>query len=180
MKLNKLQTIVTGLSLLISLSATAQIAHSQPQINQQINPRLRIDPRLLELNLSPSISGNIINGGSNNGGKPDFTCNQIEIYVAEASFPAPQNGGISLPQYQQIGKSTWGTGDITSGCQYTLPIASAAIGKQLHLFARSPQKWTTSVNAVDISPSGWANPIKINKNQQLKDINMSITATLIK
>jgi hypothetical protein len=134
----------------------------------------------IQLIPTTSISGVITNGGSNNGGQPNFTCNEIKVYVAESFTPAPSDGGIALPEYKQIGSIVKAKGNIATGCQYTLSVASAAIGKSVHVFAISPDKWTTFINSVSISPNNFSNPIQVNKNDHLKNMNLTIRATAIK
>jgi hypothetical protein len=176
------QTTITAVTLLGSLIATAGIAVAE------LKPNLDIRPGNIELNrpqlqlIRTSISGKITNGGSNNGGQPDFACSDISVYVAVALPPSPPQGepGISLPNYQKIGKPVKAQGNITTGCEYTLYIPSSGMDKPIYLFATSPDKWTTSVDVVDISPVGWTNPLQITLGQKLANKDMRITATLIK
>lgn len=183
MKLNNFKIAATALTLLASLPTLTTVANAQPQIllQQPVILQPRINPDILQLAPVAQISGTIANGGSNNGGQPNFICNEIEIYAAQAVPSAPPvGGGISLPEYKKIGQSVKATGNIASGCEYTLPLTAGAINKPIYLFATSPEKWTTAVNVVDISPVGWNNSIQVSKNQSLNNMNMRITATLIK
>ncbi|MBW4575029.1 MAG: hypothetical protein KME08_07065 [Aphanothece sp. CMT-3BRIN-NPC111] len=182
-KLSK--TLVAAVTVLTSLAATAGLAGAQirPTL-EPIKPRLEINPGLFPpLIVFSSISGNITNSGSNNGGQPDFACQDIEVYIAEAiPAPPPPPGelGLSIPNYKKIGQSVKATGNIQVSCQYNLSVPTSATGKPIYVFATSPQKWTTSVNVVYISPTGWNNPVQVNKGEHLKNKNMRITATLIK
>ena len=169
-------------AILTSLSTSAGIAVAQLKPNLEIRPgRIEINRPQLQL-ITTSISGKITNGGSNNGGQPNFACSDISVYVAVALPPSPPQGepGISLPNYQKIGQSVKAKGNIATGCEYTLYVPSSGIGKPIYVFATSPQTWTTSVNAVDISPVGWTNPLQVTKGQKLQNKNMRIRATLIK
>ncbi|BCL33773.1 hypothetical protein [Nostoc sp. MS1] len=157
---------------------TAQNAMADSVI--KIERKVEVPNIPIQLIPTTSISGVITNGGSNNGGQPNFTCNEIKLYIAENVTPPPSGSGITLPEYKQIGNVVKAQGNIATGCQYTLPIASKAIGKSVYVFAISPNKWTTFINSVDISPNNFSNPIQVNKNEHLKNMNLTIRATAIK
>ncbi|AFZ14389.1 hypothetical protein Cri9333_3566 [Crinalium epipsammum PCC 9333] len=168
--------------ILTSLSTSAGIAVAQLKPNLEIRPgNIEINRPQLQL-ITTSISGKITNKGSNNGGKPNFACSDISVYLAIALPPSPPQGepGISLPNYQNIGKSVKAQGNIATGCVYTLYVPNTGIGKPIYVFATSPEKWTTSVNVVDISPVDWTNPLQVTKGQKLENKDLRITATLIK
>ncbi len=158
-----------------SMSASSAMADSIIKVQRPIDINQNI-----QLRPTTSISGVITNGGSNNGGQPNFTCNEIQVYVAENIAPPPSGSGITLPEYKQIGSLVKATGNIATGCQYTLPIASTAIGKSVYVFAKNPDKWTTFVNVVEVSPANFSNPIKVNKNDSLTNMNLTIRATAIR
>ncbi len=174
MKSHLVSATLAVLTIFTSMSASSAMADSIIKVQKpiDINPNIQLRP-------TTSISGVITNGGSNNGGQPNFTCDQIQVYVAENITPPPSGSGITLPKYKQLGNSVKAT-TIATGCQYTLPIASTAIGKSVYLFATSPNKWTTFVNVVEVSPANFSNPIKVNKNDKLTNMNLTIRATAIK
>ncbi|QIR41736.1 hypothetical protein HCG51_34175 (plasmid) [Tolypothrix sp. PCC 7910] len=174
MKSRLFQATVAALTIFTSMSASSAMADSVITVQRQINiPDIELRP-------TTSISGVITNGGSNNGGQPNFTCDEIQVYVVENITPPPSGSGITLPEYKQIGSSAKATGNIATGCKYTLSIAAKAIGKSVYVFATSPTKWTTFVNVVEVSAANFSNPIKVNKNDHLTNMNLTIRATAIK
>lgn len=175
MKSRLFQATLAVLGMFSAISAPSAMADSIIKVQRPID----IHPNIQLLPIT-SISGVITNGGSNNGGQPNFTCNEIQVHVAEDITPKPSGNGITVPQYKQIGSSVQATGNIATGCKYTLPIPSQATNKFVYVFASSPRKWTTFVNAVDVSPANFSNPIKVQKNEKLTNLNLRIYATAIK
>jgi hypothetical protein len=174
---------VAMLSILTSIVAIngvvcAQVIKKIPTPSQPIKLE-KIDTSILRIQPAATVSGKIVNGGSNNGGAPNFSCNDIKVYAAIATTPTP-NGGIQIPTYQQIGSGTKASGDIKTGCSYKLNLVKQATNKPIYLFGQSPQSWTSFVNIVDVVPKGWSNPTTVANGANLTNMNMEIRATAIK
>jgi hypothetical protein len=128
-----------------------------------------------------TVSGKIINAGSNNGGAPKFNCNQIKIYPAVLIIvPSSDPDGIATYQEKKIGGlATVTGGSAAAGCTYTLKLTGKSVNQPIHLVTESPQTWTTAVNRVEVSPKNWANPKTYKAGQNLK-ADFQIRASLIK
>jgi hypothetical protein len=159
----------------LSLMPLATIAQPSIDINQPVSP---VKPIKMAM---ATVSGKIINAGSNNGGQPNFNCNQIKIYPAVAVNKAPSNPDeIVMTQYKQIGGlATVSGGSAAAGCTYKLTLTGKALNQPIHLIATAPKAWTTSVDTVDVVPKYWANPWTFKAGQNLKG-DFQIRATLVK
>jgi hypothetical protein len=159
----------------LSLMPLAAIAQPSIDINQPVPP---IKPIKMAM---ATVSGKIINVGGNNGGQPNFNCNQIKIYPAiQVDTPPSQPGGMVTTEYKQVGGlATVSGGNAADGCTYNLTLTRKSLNQWIHLIATAPNSWTRSADVVQVYPKGWANPLKLKAGQNLKG-DFQIEATLIK
>lgn len=173
MKFHVSKSIVAVLSVFASITVTTGIA------NAQVMGNIRIPIQ--------SVSGTIVNAGSNNGGQPNFACNDINIFASKLiTTKPPADGGITMPKYEQISSSVKAIGNIATGCKYTLPLSLSATKQPIYVFAVSPRKWTTAIDSIEISPTGWTNPVQvapgvnlINRNLRIIPIRNTLRVTLL-
>ena len=94
MKSHLVSATLAVLTIFTSMSASSAMADSIIKVQKpiDINPNIQLRP-------TTSISGVITNGGSNNGGQPNFTCDQIQVYVAENITPPPSGSGITFLKF---------------------------------------------------------------------------------
>jgi hypothetical protein len=170
------------LSTLAVLSMVSTGAIANPTIPASIDRTLPNISTIPNLTIAlATVSGKITNGGSNNGGQPNFQCSDIKIYAATQTIPAPSGDFISLPEYKKVsGYATVSGGSAAAGCTYSLNLTGKALNQTVYLITTNPQTWTTMVNSVEISPSDGVSSLKLASGQALQGKNLYIHATLIK
>jgi hypothetical protein len=170
------------LSTLAVLSIVSTGAIASPTIPDPIDRTLPNISPIPNLTIAlATVSGKITNGGSNNGGQPNFQCSDIKIYAATQTIPAPSGDFISLPEYKKVsGYATVSGGSAAAGCTYSLNLMRKALNQTVYLITTNPQSWTTIVNSVEISPSDGVSSLKLASGQALQGKNFYIHGTLIK